>query len=146
MWITWVITDIWWKFHPHSPIGNIFTEKNTYFPHCISWCLSGSGRPWLLLCRTQAGLGQKLRPVPHSSAHMQQENNVFAVRCLQMHWFKSTTSYHCISCFFQNNLTNFIIYPKTRFYFGRLGYTLLELIIVIIILTNGIAYYSVLSL
>ena len=46
----------------------------------------------------------------------------FAVRCLQMYCFKSTTSYHCISFSFPNNLTNVIIYPKTRFCFGRLGY------------------------
>ena len=53
--------------------------------------------------------------------------------CLQMH------SYRCISCSFPNNLTNVIIYPKTRFSFGRLGYTLLEFIIVIIIiLTHNI--------
>ena len=40
---------------------------------------------------------------------------VFAVRCLQMHWFKSTTSCRCISCFFSNNLTNVILSPKTKF-------------------------------
>ena len=57
---------------------------------------------------------------------------------------KSTTYYHSISCSFPNNLTNFINYPKTRFCFGRLGNTLLEFIVVIIIiLTHGIAYYSV---
>ena len=50
---------------------------------------------------------------------------VFAVLCLQMHCFKSTTSYRCISCSFPNNLTNVINYPKTRFCFGRLGYSLL---------------------
>ena len=56
---------------------------------------------------------------------------MFAVRCLQMHWFKSTTSDRFISSSFPNNLTNVIIYPKTRFSFGRLGYTLLEFIILI---------------
>ena len=56
---------------------------------------------------------------------------VFAVWCLQMHCFKSTTSYRYISFSFPNNLTNVIIYLKTRFCFGRLGYTLLEFIIVI---------------
>ena len=71
---------------------------------------------------------------------------VFAVLCLQMHYFKSTTSNRCIICSFPNNLTNVIIYPKTRFCFGRLGYTLLKFIIdIIIILTYGIAYYSVQS-
>ena len=65
--------------------------------------------------------------------------NVCAVRCLQMHCFESTTSYLCISCSFPNHLTNVIIYPKTRICFGRLGYTLLEFIIVIIIiLMDGI--------
>ena len=60
---------------------------------------------------------------------------VFAVRCFQMHCFKSTTSYRCISC----SLTNVIIYPKTRFCFGRLGYTLLKFnIVIVIILTHGI--------
>ena len=64
---------------------------------------------------------------------------VFAVQCLQMHCFKSTTSYRCISCSLPHHLTNVIIYSKTRFYFGRLGQTLLEFIIVIvIILTHGI--------
>jgi hypothetical protein len=50
---------------------------------------------------------------------------VFAVWCLQMHCFKSTTSYRCIRCSFPNNLTNVIINPKTRFCFGRLGFSLL---------------------
>ena len=69
---------------------------------------------------------------------------VFAVWCLQMHWFMNKTYYRCISCSFPNHLTNVIIYPKTRFCFRRLGYTLLEFIIVItIILMHGIAYYSV---
>ena len=64
-----------------------------------------------------------------------------------MHWLKSTTYFRCISYPFPNNLIiNNIIYPKTRFCFGRLGYTLLEFIIVIItILTDGIASYSVYS-
>ena len=65
--------------------------------------------------------------------------NACAVRCLQMHCFESTTSYLCISCSFPNHLTNVIIYPKTRICFVRLGYTLLEFIIVIIIiLMDGI--------
>jgi hypothetical protein len=38
------------------------------------------------------------------------------------------------SCSFPNNLTNVIINPKTRFCFGRLGYTLLEMIIVCILI------------
>ena len=63
---------------------------------------------------------------------------VFAVLCLRMHCFKSTAYYCCITCSFPNNLTNVIIYPKTRFCFGRLGYTLLKFIIVIIIIiTHG---------
>ena len=32
------------------------------------------------------------------------------------------------------------IYPKTRFCFERLGYTLLEFIVAIIILTHGISH------
>ena len=63
---------------------------------------------------------------------------VLAVLCLQMHYFKSTTSNRCIICSFPNNLTNVIIYPKTRFCFGRLGYTLLEFIIFIIIIFSTI--------
>ena len=41
-------------------------------------------------------------------------------RCIDL----NTTYYRCISCSFQNNLTNVIIYPKP-FCFGRLGYSLL---------------------
>lgn len=38
---SWVSTDVWWKFHVNSLIGNIFTEtnvdaSNTYYPHCIN--------------------------------------------------------------------------------------------------------------
>ena len=46
---------------------------------------------------------------------------------------------------YANNLTNVIIYLKTRHCFGRLGYTFLEfdIVIIIIILTHSIAYYSV---
>ena len=41
VWITWVVTDIWWQFHVNSPFRNIFTKKNvdvfnTYFPRCIT--------------------------------------------------------------------------------------------------------------
>ena len=50
---------------------------------------------------------------------------VFDVRCLQMHSFKTTTSYLCISCSFPNNWTNITTYPKMRFGCGRLGYSLL---------------------
>ena len=40
VWITWVVTDIWWKFHVNSTFRNIFTEKNgdvfnTYFTCCV---------------------------------------------------------------------------------------------------------------
>ncbi len=36
VWITWVITNIWWKFHVNRTFRNIFTVKNgdvfnTYF-------------------------------------------------------------------------------------------------------------------
>ena len=61
---------------------------------------------------------------------------VFAVRYLQMHCFKSTIYYRCINCSFPNNLTNLIIqaYPKTRFCFGRLGYSLLCLSLLLLLL------------
>ena len=47
----------------------------------------------------------------------------FALQCLQMHCFKSKTSYRCISVLPQIIVT-VIIYPKTRFGFRRLGYSL----------------------
>lgn len=31
MWINWLVTDIWCKFHVKCPINNIFTKKNTDF-------------------------------------------------------------------------------------------------------------------
>ena len=53
-----------------------------------------------------------------------------------MNWFKYNLGYYrCISCSFPNNLTNVIIYPKTRFFVLEgwdIAY-LLEFIIVIII-------------
>ena len=69
VWITWVVTDIWWQFHVNSPIRNIFTEKNvdvfnTYFPRCIysyrysyhSWC--GWAFTLILYLRSTASLGK----------------------------------------------------------------------------------------
>ena len=34
---------------------------------------------------------------------------------------RSTTSYHCISCSFPNDLTNVIIYPKNKILFWKAG-------------------------
>ena len=59
-----------------------------------------------------------------------------------MHLFKSTTYYCCFSCSFPNNWTKVIIYPKSRPCFGRLGYTLLKIIIVVIILTLSLLQCS----
>ncbi len=40
VWITWIVTDIWWQFHVNSIFINIFTEKNAYvvniyFTRCL---------------------------------------------------------------------------------------------------------------
>ena len=40
---------------------------------------------------------------------------VFAVRCLQMHWFKGTT-YRCISCSFPNHWTHHLPYNEILFW------------------------------
>ena len=48
-----------------------------------------------------------------------------SLRCLQMHCFKSSTSYHCISCSFPNNLTNLIFFVLEGWdiaYFARVYY------------------------
>ena len=37
---------------------------------------------------------------------------VFPVRCLQLHWFKSTTYCHCISCSFPNDLPRMCGYSR----------------------------------
>jgi hypothetical protein len=62
--------------------------------------------------------------VLYSTRCLCQENMCFlygVCRCIDLY----RTYYRCISCSFPNNLTNVIIYHKTRFCFGRLGYSLL---------------------
>ena len=49
VWIVWVNTKVWCKFHLNRLIGNTFTGQNidvsnTYFPHCISTLTTASGR------------------------------------------------------------------------------------------------------
>ena len=55
VWITWVVTDVWWKFDVNSTFRNIFTEKNvdvfnTYFTRCISYII------YRLICNGFTGL------------------------------------------------------------------------------------------
>ena len=62
---------------------------------------------------------------------------VFAIglRCLQMHWFKSTINRLLLSAVLSQVIWPTIYFsPKTRFCFWRLEYTLLEFIIVIVII------------
>ena len=54
VWIVWVNTKVWCKFHLNRLIGNTFTGQNidvsnTYFPHCISGspaAIYGQLPPW----------------------------------------------------------------------------------------------------
>ena len=57
--------------------------------------------------------------------------------CLQMHWFKLLTAVSAVL----SQIIEPTTYPKTRFCFGRLGYTLLECIIVIVIFIYYYYYY-----
>ncbi len=61
VWINWVVTSIWWKFHVNSTLINIFSEKignafNIYFTRCIHICLwrvrklSDFNKKYLHLC------------------------------------------------------------------------------------------------
>ena len=113
---------------PVAATVGLFNDMRQYFnKHCLlpvlctlsfSTCVHNmhvSPRyytlPWTVLCITcLVCLG--LNRWVHTRMSVSRKC-VFAVWCLQM--LKSTTYYHCISCSFPNNLTNIIIYPKTRF-------------------------------